>query len=472
VTDFGIAAALGADEGPEVAGTPEYMSPEQALGGELDARSDLYGLGATAFFLCAGRPPFSGARAVDVLAKQVATAAPALSSVGASVPRKLAHLIEKCLAKEPRYRPASAQHLAEQLTLAVEQRREVPAALRAFVKRDGRLTGGGSLIVGYFALVGAVPIVIGLGPILGPGVIVATLLGIPFAGMTWAARGLIKRGFSLADVGSAFESEIEQLREEFMSAGRVERRGIEQAAGIVAAGAGFGLAALMWVGLDFTGDLVGGASLARSLIPFAAIATIGGLVIRQVLRSRRPHSAPESWAKLWLGRAGRAAFAFARKLGARPAAGASTTHRATEMAIGMAAGELFSSLPKVTQKALGDVPGIVNNLQKDAASLRTRLDQLNESLADAGDAATGPEYAELREVRDELARRHRDVITTLETTRLNLLRLHAGAATVDGLTTHFDLADEVSHEVRRLLEARGEVERYLKFPSPPRRTPG
>lgn len=64
------------------------------------------------------------------------------------------------------------------------------------------------------------------------------------------------------------------------------------------------------------------------------------------------------------------------------------------------------------------------------------------------------------------------MITTLETTRLNLLRLHAGAATVDGLTTHFDLADEVSHEVRRLLEARGELERYLKFPSRARPTPG
>ena len=469
VTDFGIAAALGADAGPEVAGTPEYMSPEQALGGELDARSDLYGLGATAYFLCAGRPPFSGSRAVDVLAKQVATAVPALSTVGAAVPRKLAHLIEKCLAKEPAQRPASAQHLAEQLTLAVEQRREVPAALRAFVKRDGRFTGGGALVIGYVSLAAAVPIAVGLGPVLGVGVMAATLLGIPFTAMTLGARNLIKRGFSLADVGSAFESEIEQLREEFSTSGRVERKGLEKAAGITAMSAGFSMMALMAVSVTATGE-IDGASLAANLIPVAGLTTLGALSVRQVLRARRPHSSPESWAKIWLGRAGRAAFALARKLGARPAAGASTTHRATEMAIGMAAGELFASLPKVTQKALGDVPGIVNNLQKDAASLRTRLDQLNESLADAGDAATGPEYAELRGVRDELASRHRHVITTLETTRLNLLRLHAGAATVDGLTTHFDLADEVSHEVRRLLEARGEVERYLTLPSPARPT--
>ena len=471
VTDFGIAAALGAEVGPDVAGTPEYMSPEQALGGELDARSDLYGLGATAYFLCAGRPPFSGARAVDVLAKQVATAAPALSSVGATVPRKLAHLVEKCLAKEPTHRPASAQQLAEQLTLAVEQRREVPAALRAFVKRDGRIIGGGSLVVGYVVLMGAVAIVSELGPLLGVGVMAATLLGIPFTGMTVAARGLIRRGFSLADVGGAFESEIEQLREEFSSAGRVERRGLERAAGIVAVGAACSMMALTWMSGIAAGDF-GGAPIISNLLPFAALAAIGAFVVRQLLRGRRPQASSESWAKLWLGRAGRAAFAVAAKLGARPQAGASTTHRATEMAIGMAAGELFASLPKATQKALGDVPGIVSNLQKDAASLRTRLDRLNESLAEAGDAASGPEYAELRGLRDELAGRHRDVITTLETTRLNLLRLHAGAATVDGLTTHFDLADEVSHEVRRLLEARGELERYLERPPPPRPTPG
>ena len=459
VTDFGIAAALGADGGAEVAGTPEYMSPEQALGGELDARSDLYGLGATAYFVCAGRPPFSGARAVDVLAKQVATAAPALSTVGATVPRKLAHLIEKCLAKEPSHRPASAQQLAEQLTLAVEQRREVPAAMRAFVKRDGRFSAG-IFFVGYIVVLGAVPIVVEFGPLLGVGAVAGTLLGIPFASMIAGARGLIRRGFSLADVGSAFESEIGQLREEFLSAGRVERRGLEQASGIIAVGSGFATTAFLWIG-GIANQEFAGAPLAVSLLPFAAISAIGALAVREVLRGRRPHAAAESWAKLWLGRAGRAAFAVARKLGARAAAGASTTHRATELAIGMAAGELFASLPKVTQKALGDVPGIVKNLQHDATTLRTRLDQLNESLAEAGDAVLGPEYAELQALRDELAGQHRDVITTLETTRLNLLRLHAGTATVDGLTTHFDLADEVSHEVRRLLEARGELERYL-----------
>src|SRR5438132_9005315 len=57
VADFGIAAAAGEAAADGIAGTPEFMSPEQALGTMLDARSDLYSLGATAFFACSGRFP-------------------------------------------------------------------------------------------------------------------------------------------------------------------------------------------------------------------------------------------------------------------------------------------------------------------------------------------------------------------------------------------------------------------------------
>src|SRR5437870_3471603 len=79
VADFGIAglvrgaAGLG---GGEVIGTPEFMSPEQALGEELDPRSDLYALGVTAFFVFTGRLPFEAASATEVLAKQVTAPPP------------------------------------------------------------------------------------------------------------------------------------------------------------------------------------------------------------------------------------------------------------------------------------------------------------------------------------------------------------------------------------------------------------
>jgi len=112
VADFGIAAAVG-DASDGVAGTPEFMSPEQVLGRDFDARSDLYALGATAFFMFTGRFPIEGKSATEVLAKQVTETPPALASMGMSVPRKLAALVDRCMAKDPSMRPANAQALAE-----------------------------------------------------------------------------------------------------------------------------------------------------------------------------------------------------------------------------------------------------------------------------------------------------------------------------------------------------------------------
>ncbi|MBM3906751.1 MAG: serine/threonine protein kinase [Gemmatimonadetes bacterium] len=456
VTDFGIAAAAGTEDAGAVAGTPEYMSPEQALGHAADARSDIYELGATAFFVCTGRPPFTGAGAVDVLAKQVAAPTPALTVPGTSIPRGLAHLIEKCLVKEPAGRPQSALALAEQLGAVVEERREIPAALRAFVKRDGRiLSTAGVLVVGYIGLTALVAIGMTAGlwavALVGAGVLIA-----PLVAMVSAARKLLRRGFELPDLRLAFDHEIQQLREEFHAAGLQERLGLEAAATGVALVSG-----ALAITLNVLQVFFDSGRMAMLGTPLLMFGVVGGLVVRSMLRNRRPYAAVQGWAKVWLGRLGRAVFAVARRLGGRPQNGAATTHRATELAIGLAANELFSSLPRDTRKRLGDVPGIVDSLQRDAETLRGHHQRLQDALADAGESATGDEYATVRRMRDELRDRHREVVSTLERMRLDLLRLHAGAVSVDGVTTQVGLAGDVAQEVRRLLEARGELERFL-----------
>lgn len=132
VLDFGLAKAMeGAGEqalsmaaltqGGVVFGTPDYMAPEQALGHTLDARCDLYALGATLFEMLTGQPPFPAASPLAVLAAHVrkppphlADLAPALAEAGA-----LDALVQACLAKAPDDRPASAAELAERLA-AVE----------------------------------------------------------------------------------------------------------------------------------------------------------------------------------------------------------------------------------------------------------------------------------------------------------------------------------------------------------------
>jgi serine/threonine-protein kinase len=146
VADFGIAgivAGAGALAGGEVIGTPEFMSPEQALGEAIDARSDLYSLGIVGYFILSGTLPFTGAQATEVLAKQVTEPAPPLATAAPLVPRRLAQAIDRCLAKDPADRPDGTSALAEQLGHALEQRRDLPVALRAFVKHDARLDGPG-----------------------------------------------------------------------------------------------------------------------------------------------------------------------------------------------------------------------------------------------------------------------------------------------------------------------------------------
>ncbi|OYV67821.1 MAG: hypothetical protein B7Z72_09240, partial [Gemmatimonadetes bacterium 21-71-4] len=102
VTDFGIARL--AEAAPltatgQLLGTVYYMSPEQVLGGALDGRSDLYSLGVVGFFALAGRFPFDAPLASAVLVAQVNTAPPPLLTVAPGVPRALAEIIDRCLAK-------------------------------------------------------------------------------------------------------------------------------------------------------------------------------------------------------------------------------------------------------------------------------------------------------------------------------------------------------------------------------------
>lgn len=467
VADFGIAAAIG-DVGAEgVCGTPEFMSPEQALNGQVDSRSDLYGLGATAFYAFSGRLPFEGNSHTEVLAKQVTQPPPPLASLGLAVPRKLASLVDRCLAKEPGQRPATAQALADELSLALEQRRELPAALRAFVKRYGRLNGGGTLIAGAALLPGSIIIsaLFGIGP--GFATFLLGMTAAPFTYLVGAARRLTLLGFTHQDLGPAFQGEIDQAREELMVEQHRGPSVLETwlRRGAKASGVVFGLALLsLLFGVDDLGSRIGLAFILSG--PATFIATIAHVALLQ----RRRDVDTEFWSWLWMGRLGKLAFSVARKLVGNRGRESALTHRATELSLGMAAEQLFESLPKETRHALAGLPAVLRRLQDDAQFLRKRYDQLQEALSAAGDDGS-PELADLRTTRDTIHARLTDAVGGLETIRLNLLRLHAGSATVAGLTTHIAVAAEVSERVERLIAAREEIEITLKFPRPGSVTP-
>ena len=118
LSDFGTAKILGA-RGPTktgaTIGTPEYMSPEQAEGREVDQRSDIYSLGCTLYEALAGRPPFVGATPVSVLYQQVHAQPTYIRSYNSAVPRELWNVLRNCLAKRPEDRYGSAERVAEEL---------------------------------------------------------------------------------------------------------------------------------------------------------------------------------------------------------------------------------------------------------------------------------------------------------------------------------------------------------------------
>jgi serine/threonine-protein kinase len=478
VADFGIAAATGDGRGQGVSGTPEFMSPEQALGKDVDARSDLYGLGVTAFYALSGRLPFEGKNATEVLAKQVTEPAPPLASLGLTVPRKVALLVDRCLAKEPEHRPASAEALAEQLGVAMEQRRELPAALRAFVKRNGRLDGSGTLFASLALLGGSIGASWLFGNITGFATFFLGLTASPLAYFVRAARRLSLLGFAHPDLGPAFNTEIEQAREEHaVEHGRgpsTIEKWLLLSAKVAGVTLGISLAmalAMPWWGRWRFVNVSRVFQAVGYLMPIAGSAAVITLFAYVTLLQRRKDVDTEFWAKLWMGRIGKLAFSVAKRMLGNRVLGSAMTHRATELSLGMAAENLYESLPKETRHELRELPDLIRRLQNDAQNLRKRHDELQEALADAGDAGSSDAYTDLRAGRDAIHAKLGEAVGALETIRLNLLRLHAGSGTVEGLTTHIDLAAEVSAEVERMLAAQEEVERGLSFPRETAATP-
>jgi TolB-like protein len=116
-----------------VLGTPRYMAPEQVTGEGLDARSDLFALGAILFEMLAGRPAFGGRNAVEILHATLHEQPPALT--GSPAVAAADRVIRRALAKRPAERPASAPAMAEELRAAQGASGELtPAVARALTR--------------------------------------------------------------------------------------------------------------------------------------------------------------------------------------------------------------------------------------------------------------------------------------------------------------------------------------------------
>ena len=120
IADFGVARAV-RGEGQALTstglavGTPAYMSPEQASGGEVDARSDLYALGCVLYEMLAGEPPLIGPTPQATAAMRLTETATSLEVIRETVPGGLEQVVKRLLAKSPADRYGTAEKLVEAL---------------------------------------------------------------------------------------------------------------------------------------------------------------------------------------------------------------------------------------------------------------------------------------------------------------------------------------------------------------------
>jgi serine/threonine-protein kinase len=149
IADFGIALALSHAGGTRLTetglsiGTPHYMSPEQAMGDrELDARSDVYSLGAMLYEMLSGDPPYTGSTAQAIVAKVITEKAPPVTVARDTVPAHVAAAIARALNKLPADRFSSAAQFAEALSRpGAVAAVDTPATQGRRRWRDGRTLG-------------------------------------------------------------------------------------------------------------------------------------------------------------------------------------------------------------------------------------------------------------------------------------------------------------------------------------------
>ena len=466
VTDFGIAYG-GADptvvtDPGKIMGTAHFMSPEQAGSEAVDGRSDIYALGVVGYLAVSGRLPYDAPNVPALLFRQATEEPPSVMHAAPGLPPALGAAIDRCLAREPAERFGDGEALAEALAPA-EVRPALPTTLRAW------LAARNPLLVPYLAWSGAwgTLTVVNLAVWItgnrpaGPRDIVmlaaiASLPVFPIIGFHInQAYRQFRAGHTLSDLRTALEIERRERTEtEAAVRDKEEPRGHRM---LRAATMGAGTWLAVTIGLVAAGVLhenrlgpffIFGPILA-TLLTGAASNALDVQFIPTKVRKWWQTGIRE---RLWNSRAGEW---LARRLGApeRSKLAGASAFRATEVALGVAASELFAALPKDYREQLPELPAIVEALEARAAAARAEV----EALAALTPNESGG--AEVLATRKKTAASHlADSVAALEGIRLDLLRLHAGAGDLQPLTTLVDAARLIGEDLSRLAEAQREVE--------------
>jgi eukaryotic-like serine/threonine-protein kinase len=468
VMDFGIATAMmtaAMTEDGRVMGNAHYVSPEQAVGEPMDARSDLYSLGVCGFFAITGRLPFDAATPEEIVAQHLTTPAPPIARMTRSVPPRLAAAVDRCLEKDPAQRYRSAESFAEAIDLAFEHAKEIPMPLGVWISQGEKETGPRAMLVTWGLVGGSLASVVMSSPWLVP-VGVLTTAGISCVPILTRLRRVLKQGYTVDDLHVALR-ERELVRTEEL---RYERQfssvPLSPALRVILLVSSSSWVAQTWIATH--------ATTASGLSPefmsvalvlsagFAVISTMGlaGQFVLQRLASPLAEAKIRFWKSPWGAR-----LASLASIGVTPANRPALVSRMlTETALGRATDHLYDALPKAVRKELAALPDTVRSLERNATSLRASIDSCDEHLAafERSGRRDADVEAELRDARDLAADRLAQTIAALERIRLDLLRLQLGSVGVESVTASLAAAQRVGTQIAILVEARDEVERLLQ----------
>jgi serine/threonine-protein kinase len=461
VTDFGIAQGLteaaGASMG-EVTGTAHYMSPEQARGEPIDGRSDFYSLGVVGYLALSGRLPFDAPTLSTLLIKQQNEDPTPLGPLAPSAQGALVRAIERCLRRRAEDRFPSGEALAEALDAAsnVAARTKIPVALRVWAQGKDPLDPVYVVWSGMFTL-GFLSDLFGNGRVGVSDLLWIVAFGaLPVVPMAlFHARKtyqVLSAGYTLRDLRVALANWRQERREEL--AFEFEETETRAAKLLRLTTLGFltsiGVCAAVGVPHTLLGKLLLGGSIGGSVLALLASNVLGVRLLGKDMRLRQTAGLRS---KIWNSRLGDWA---AKLLTPRKAKhSADLAYRPTEMALGVAAIDLYKALPRAYRDDIPELPSIVERLEAHAAHARARIEELDAMVANAGRPSNLPSnLAAAREAaKTELAQ----AVATLEALRLDLLRLHGGNQDLQPITTVLRSARELGEQLDRLVRADREV---------------
>jgi serine/threonine-protein kinase len=466
VTDFGIAhggTSVDDTDPGKVMGTAQFMSPEQAAGGMVDGRSDIYALGVVGHLAVSGRLPFESPNLPTLLLRQATEEPPSVMRAAPGLSPAFAAAIDRCLARLPEERFPDGEELAAALAPPADARPALPPTLRAWLVARNPLLAPYLAWSGVFGTMTAANLAIWLtgnrpdGPAdIALLAAIASLPVFPIVGyhINQGYRQF-KAGHTLADLRAALEvARRERAETDAATKDRSEPRGHRVLRAVTVGSA-------TWLAGTFGLVLTNVIHENRGGLPFILAPILSTMLFGAISNALDVQFIPDRirgwWQtgirdRLWTGGLGEW---LAKRLGAprRSQVAGAAAFRATEAALGVAASELFAALPSAYREQLEELPAIVSSLEARAAEARAEMEVVA-ALAPAGSEDADVLAARRKNAQEQLAAS----VAALEGIRLDLLRVHAGAGDLAPLTTLMDAAREIGEDLGRLVEAQREVD--------------